>query len=62
MAFEVKYKAFFLIVKGLSFAKNHLRPESASLSKRVIFDKRYSRVTRAAQKLFYCLFCLSLVT
>ena len=30
-AFEVKSKAFFIIFKGLSVAKNYLRPESASL-------------------------------
>ena len=30
-AFEVKQKAFFIIFKGLSVAKNCLRPESAPL-------------------------------
>ena len=30
-AFEVKYKAFFIIFKGLSVPKNYLRPESAPL-------------------------------
>ena len=30
-AFKVKLKAFFNIFKGLSVAKNCLRPESASL-------------------------------
>ena len=30
-AFEVKQKAFFIIFKGLSVAKNCLRAESASL-------------------------------
>ena len=29
--FEVKYKVFFVIFKGLSAAKNFLRPESAPL-------------------------------
>ena len=28
-AFKVKYKSFFIIFKGLSVAKNCLRPESA---------------------------------
>ena len=31
IAFKVKQKAFFIILKGLSFAKNCLRPESAPL-------------------------------
>ena len=31
-AFEVKWKAFFIIFKGLSVAKNCLRPENAPLS------------------------------
>ena len=31
-AFEVKEKTFFIIFKGLSVAKNCLRPESAPLS------------------------------
>ena len=31
-AFEVKQKAFFIIFKGLSFAKSCLRPESVSLN------------------------------
>ena len=30
-AFEVKQKAFFIIFKGLSFAKNYLKTESAPL-------------------------------
>ena len=30
-ALEVKSKAFFIIFKGLSVAKNYLRPESAPL-------------------------------
>ena len=30
-AFEVKWKAFFIIFKGLSAAKNGLKPESAPL-------------------------------
>ena len=32
-AFKVKYKTFFIIFKGLSVAKTHLRPESALLSR-----------------------------
>ena len=32
-AFKVKQKAFFIIFKGLSVAKNYLRPESAPLTK-----------------------------
>ena len=31
-AFEVKQKTFFIIFKGLSVAKNCLRPESAPLT------------------------------
>ena len=30
--FEVKQKAFFIIFRGLSVAKNSLRPESAPLN------------------------------
>ena len=33
-AFEVKQKAFFIIFKGLSVAKNRLRPESAPLKEK----------------------------
>ena len=32
-AFEVKLKAFLIIFKGRSIAKNCLRPESATLSR-----------------------------
>ena len=32
-AFEVKEKAFFIIFKGLSVAKNYFRPKSAPLQK-----------------------------
>ena len=31
-AFDVKQKAFFIILKGLPAAKNCLRPESAPLT------------------------------
>ena len=31
-AFKVKYKVFFIILKGLSFAKNCLGPEGVPLS------------------------------
>ena len=34
-AFKVKWKAFFIIFKGLSVAKNCVRPESVLLNKNV---------------------------
>ena len=37
-AFKGKQKAFFLIFKGLSVAKNRLRPESRALNKLSLFN------------------------
>ena len=37
-AFKGKQKAFFLIFKGLSVAKNRLRPESRTLNKLSLFN------------------------
>ena len=37
-AFKMKQKAFFLIFKGLSVAKNRLRPESRTLNKLSLFS------------------------
>ena len=42
-AFQVKQKVFFIIFKGLSVAKNCLRPESAPL--RPIFKKKKNSET-----------------
>ena len=39
--FDVKWKAFFIIFKGLSAAKNYLRPESAPL-----ISKKRAHLTR----------------
>ena len=36
-AFKVKLKAFFIILKGLSVAKNCLRPKSAALNLENVF-------------------------
>ena len=39
-AFELKQKAFFIIFKGLSIAKNCLRPESAPLNQLVFQENK----------------------
>ena len=41
-AFEVKLKAFFIIFKWLSVAKNRLRPESAPLIMLIVLSHRKS--------------------
>ena len=46
-AFKVKYKAFFIIFKGLSIAKNGLSPENAPLNitRFLIIGCRFSYLT-----------------
>ena len=36
--FKVKYKAFFIIFKGLTVGKSCLRPESAPLKLTIVFE------------------------
>ena len=53
-AFKVKKKAFFIIYKGLSAAKNCLRPESASLTEMCNLRERNKEEKRADQAHFQC--------
>ena len=62
--FKVKWKAFFIIFKGLSIAKNCLRPESALLKKflprsrsrcsHVLHDNFTERFCTISGKLGFC--------
>ena len=50
-AFEVKQKAFFIIFKGLSVAKNCLRPESVPESVPEVFrQKVFLKISQNSQK------------
>ena len=42
IAFEAKQKAFFIIFKGVSVAKNYLRPESAPLIVFIEHERHHS--------------------
>ena len=55
-AFDVKQKAFFIIFKGLSAAKNCLRPESAPLIKRHILwhNGNYFPMLSMLTKITWC--------
>ena len=49
-AFKVKQKGFFIIFKGVSVAKNHLRPESAPLRNNMLKLKQSFRSTNNGKR------------
>ena len=66
-AFEMKWKAFVIIFKGLSVAKNCLRPESVLLSMyNLLLDTRHHRaigltIVWLNWKMSYCKTCVYLM-